>query len=417
MQASRARRWLSAPIVVALALTAGLLSTAGPAAAINPPVVDGVAPMTGPTAGGLPVRIYGSNFAAGPISVTFGGVASTHVKRVDFTLITAVVPPAAGGLAANNTTVDVSVTISGQTGTLTQAFTYSNATLSVSPSTGLVNGSAVTFTLTGYKPNVDVIPVEFNPLLLYVEQFPEFPFGPPPYVDVLGSLPFPQTNASGNLVYTANVTSGASFLAATHNGAAYDTNIACPANATTANYLGNSTLPAGQKQPYSNRCQVALNMAGVGSIEASISFAQPPERVPAAPVILLSKTTATKGDAVTIVQGSRFWTANPFFGSTKGAVNPGETRTEAKLCGLGGNPAACSTGTVGNVNVRMTRYVGNANPTPPPTINGTFTGANLGGLITIGPSEPPCNTCFIRVRQFRPGGTTYLEKTTPITIT
>ena len=410
MPRSAARRSVGATLTVALALLAGLLSSASPAAAAVTPVIDGISPMSGPTAGGTPVRIYGSDFI-GTTAVRFGSALSPKFKVVDKNLITAITPVAP---VANNTTVDVSVTANGLTGTMTEAFTYTNATLTVTPRTGLANGSAVTVQLTGYKPNVEVIPVEFNPLQLYVEQFPDFPFGPPPYVDVIGPFPFPKTDASGNLTFPANVTSGATFVAGTNNGANYDANVACPVNQTTMNFLGTSTMPAGQKQPFNGRCNIAISQAGIGALETPITFAA--ERTPGAPIVFLNTSTATKGQQVTVAPGSRFWTANPFFGSTKGAVSPGETRTEVKLCGLGGNAAACSTGTNGNVTVKMTRYIGKPNPAPPPTINGTFTGGTLGGQITIGASEPPCSTCFVRVRQFRPDGT-FIEATRALTIT
>ena len=82
------------------------------------PTIERVTPSTGPTSGGTPITITGTNFTAGP-TVTVGGAAATHVIVVDATTITAETPPHAAG------TVDVTVTITGAgTATSPGAFEY-----------------------------------------------------------------------------------------------------------------------------------------------------------------------------------------------------------------------------------------------------------------------------------------------------
>ena len=88
-----------------------------PSAATAGPTVTSVSPNTGPTAGGTPVTITGTNFAAGA-TVTFGGTAATNVSVIGTTSITATTPAGTSGAAT------VTVTVSGQSGFLTNGFTY-----------------------------------------------------------------------------------------------------------------------------------------------------------------------------------------------------------------------------------------------------------------------------------------------------
>src|SRR5439155_8859163 len=74
-------------------------AAAGPA-----PAVSGVAPASGPTAGGTAVTITGTNFAAGA-AVTVGGSAATGVSVVNRTTIPATTPAHAArpvGVAVTN---------------------------------------------------------------------------------------------------------------------------------------------------------------------------------------------------------------------------------------------------------------------------------------------------------------------------
>ena len=86
----------------------------------SPPMVRSVEPNNGSTAGGTAVTIKGMNFAAGA-TVTFGGTAATNVTVVNSTTITATTPAYAVGA------VTVTVTVSGQSGSLANGFTYNRA--------------------------------------------------------------------------------------------------------------------------------------------------------------------------------------------------------------------------------------------------------------------------------------------------
>ena len=82
-----------------------------------PPTVGGVLPNSGTTAGGTAVTITGTNFAAGA-TATFGGAAAGNIVVVDSATITAATP------AGNAGAVPVAVTVSGQSGSLANVFTY-----------------------------------------------------------------------------------------------------------------------------------------------------------------------------------------------------------------------------------------------------------------------------------------------------
>ena len=84
------------------------------------PTVSSVSPNNGPVAGGTAVTITGTNFAAGA-TVKFGSTAATNVVVVSSTSITATTPAGSAGA------VTVTVTVNGQSGSLTNGFTYTGS--------------------------------------------------------------------------------------------------------------------------------------------------------------------------------------------------------------------------------------------------------------------------------------------------
>ena len=91
-------------------------STVAPSPATGPRVTA-ITPASGTTLGGTAVTISGANFAAGA-SVTIAGAPATQVVVVDSATITAATPQHAAGAAT------VSVTVGGQSGSLTGGYTY-----------------------------------------------------------------------------------------------------------------------------------------------------------------------------------------------------------------------------------------------------------------------------------------------------
>ncbi len=119
---------------------------------LAPPTVGGVSPNTGSMTGGTAVTISGTNFAAGA-TVTFGGTAATNIAVVNSTTITARTPAGSVGAAT------VTVIVGGQSGSLTNGFTYAvlPTVSGVSPSSGPVaGGTAVTITGTNFAAGATV---------------------------------------------------------------------------------------------------------------------------------------------------------------------------------------------------------------------------------------------------------------------
>jgi IPT/TIG domain len=116
------------------------------------PTVTGVSPNTGTTAGSTPVTITGTNFVSGA-TVKFGANSATSVVVVSSTSITCDTPAGSAGA------VNVSVTVSGLTGTLTNGYTYvaTPTVTGVSPGTGTTaGGTPVTITGTNFVSGATV---------------------------------------------------------------------------------------------------------------------------------------------------------------------------------------------------------------------------------------------------------------------
>jgi formylglycine-generating enzyme required for sulfatase activity len=107
------------------------------------PAVNGIAPTSGPTAGGTLITLTGTNLL-GATGVTVGGVACTSVQVVNSTSVTAVTPAGTAGAKS------VAVTTPSGTASLTGGFSYVDHPIlsSVSPASGLPTGGT-TITLTG----------------------------------------------------------------------------------------------------------------------------------------------------------------------------------------------------------------------------------------------------------------------------
>jgi hypothetical protein len=121
----------------------------------NPaPTVGGISPTSGPVAGGTAVTITGTGFLSGA-TVKLGGTSATNVTVVSATSITATAPAhAAGAVSVVVTNTD------GQSGTLTNGYTYTNpapTVTSISPTSGTTaGGTAVTITGTGFLTGATV---------------------------------------------------------------------------------------------------------------------------------------------------------------------------------------------------------------------------------------------------------------------
>ncbi len=131
-------------VVVAVGTQSATLPGAFSYTAPPPPTVTAIAPTTGTTAGGTPVTITGTNFAAGA-TVAIGGVAATSVAVLSATSMTAVTAARTAG------TADVVVTQGGQTATLRGAFTYTAPQQNPLP---VITSLTVQGTRTNQPPNL-----------------------------------------------------------------------------------------------------------------------------------------------------------------------------------------------------------------------------------------------------------------------
>ncbi|GGY22146.1 IPT/TIG domain-containing protein [Streptomyces djakartensis] len=109
-----------------------------------PPTAIAIVPQTGPTTGGTPFTIVGTNLTGA--SVTFNGVPATNVNVIGGVLVTGLTP---AGVAGNAT---VQVTTPAGTATVPGGFTYVAATpptvTAITPATGPIAGGTP-FVITG----------------------------------------------------------------------------------------------------------------------------------------------------------------------------------------------------------------------------------------------------------------------------
>jgi acid phosphatase len=120
------------------------------------PLINGVSPNSGPTAGGTTVTISGTGFAEGA-TVKFGNTSATNVNVIGSTTITAVTPARSSG------SVNVVVTNpNGQNANSANGYTYTSPTQSpavstVSPTSGPTSGGTqITITGTGFAAGATV---------------------------------------------------------------------------------------------------------------------------------------------------------------------------------------------------------------------------------------------------------------------
>ena len=140
------------PVTVTVTVSGQSGSLASGFTYVATPTVTGVSPNTGTTAGGTSITITGTNFVASA-TVTVGGAAATSVVVVSGTSITAKTPAGTAG------PVTVTVTVSGQSGSLASGFTYvvTPSVTSVAPNSGTTaGGTSVTITGTNFAAGATV---------------------------------------------------------------------------------------------------------------------------------------------------------------------------------------------------------------------------------------------------------------------
>jgi IPT/TIG domain/Regulator of chromosome condensation (RCC1) repeat len=125
---------------------------------VSAPTVTKLSAKGGSAAGGTPVTITGTGFAAGS-SVSFGGAPAANPTVNSPSSITVVSPPQTAG------TVDVTVTSTGGASAATSKdhFKYSPTVEGVTPNTGsALGGTSVTVTGSGYVPGTTATTFKFG---------------------------------------------------------------------------------------------------------------------------------------------------------------------------------------------------------------------------------------------------------------
>ena len=405
-------RRVTTALAVALLVSIAGMPTAEAQTTDGPPEIYYTTPQIARTAGGTPVRIYGTGFA-GTTSVTFGGVPALDFEVIDSALLTATVPPAPGGPAASNTSVDIVITDSEGSATGTHAdgettgMYYTDATLSVTPDTGLYPGtledygSPIQVQVSDYAADAGGVIIQMSPLVGFLESDINWCAngfcGPPPYIAIED---FRSTDADGNLIWDGYIDNTGYFNEPGGARQLADPNISCSPNQLTADF----GLP---------QCMIGFGQYAVGTVERQVTFRDNP--TPAAPTLTLSAGAAGNGDTVE-VSGIN-WNNNAFFGSDTAPDDPGETPLLVEICN--GDGTGCQPVT-SDASVELTRYRTSSTERP---IEGVFTGATLSGSFVVdGSGCAP--SCLIRVSQegfdydafTSQGNGTYISATAPLTV-
>gem|GEM_PF-1714603 len=177
--------------------------------------IAGVAPNSGPTAGGTNVTITGSGFDRSA-TVTFGGVAAVSVTYISSTQLQAVTPAHASGTVS----VAISQKLS-QSATLAGGFTYSSSlgVSGISPTSGpTTGGTVVTITGAGFQAGASVAFGSVNSSTATVASSTEIDALSPP--ENSGTVSITVTNADGQsalLPSAFTFTSGPSISSVTPN--------------------------------------------------------------------------------------------------------------------------------------------------------------------------------------------------------
>ena len=174
------------------------------------PTVTAVSPNSGSTNGGTAVTITGTNFVSGA-TVTFGGTAATNVTVVSGTSITATTPAHAAGA------VNVVVTDSSGSGTLTNGFTYTTSVgigfvqvASATPS-GTQSSVKVTFSQTQTAGDLNLVAVGWNDTSATVQSVTDSVGN----TYVLAAGPLKGTALTQSIYYAKNILAGSTTVTVT----------------------------------------------------------------------------------------------------------------------------------------------------------------------------------------------------------
>ncbi|HUQ64489.1 MAG TPA: hypothetical protein VM121_12105 [Acidimicrobiales bacterium] len=414
------RRWLRIGLVLSCLAVTFVIAEQRPALASHdgaPSIGTEGAPVPAAhrPAGGSAVRIYGERLL-GTTSVTIGGVPAPDFRVVDGDLIIATVPPVGVGILSSQNDGYAHITVTDDQGTTTTdldgdgtvdlvdcvqdtpgqgcyefgpefgAIFYTDATIAMSPQTGLDGGETATVTVTNHRPNQGGWPVvQLNPLINFLEDGPDDPDTIPPGPPYGTPLSFSPTDGNGNIAST-NVTIPANptFNAKDFD---YDDNARCPVKQTTADFG-------------LDRCLVAYTEFGMGTVEKYFNYSPDVPHLdptPASPTLNLNPTSGAPGSTVSL-SGSN-WSAAPLFGSDTTVDDPGESPLTVEICNTA--LTTCAPAASPDADVAPTRYFDSGPDPDVQPVSGVFTGATLSGTFRVANTQACAPTCRVRVRQQR----------------
>src|SRR5690348_9874099 len=310
------------------------------------PTVSSVSPSSGPTAGGTSVTITGTNFASGA-TVTFGTAPATNVVVVSGTQITATTPANAAGA------VMVKVTVSGQSGSLANGFTYTSpvsigyAQVAAATPQSPTSTVSVTFPSAQTAGDLNIVVVGWNDTTSTVQSVKDSAGNA--YSIAVG--PTVGSGLEQSIYYAANIVGGTNTVTVTFSQAAAYPDI------RILEYKGVTTLDA---------------KAGASG----------------------SGTTANSGSATTNFANELIFGADTISTGTTGAgsgftsriiTSPDSDLAEDKIVtAAGSNSATAGLNSGGWVMQMATFYAGVAAPAPTVTGISPNTGSTIGGTaVTI----------------------------------
>ncbi|MBX5467969.1 MAG: cell wall-binding repeat-containing protein [Firmicutes bacterium] len=318
--------WSSATTGTAFTYTGVGSQSCGPAELQATPVINGVTPDTGPTAGGTPVTITGQNFALQPTSaVTSGNAIATLLlpPTVDFCTpgSPAVCVSALGEQLVNSTTVQA-VAPAGNTGTVDVVVNQNN--------TASVTTPADQFTYAGAS-SCTVGSAACTPASLGLTAYPEAVMAMPNQQDAT-------TLAATVLTSNGQPVAGATVTFTATNGSLSATS--APTNATGVALVTWSTDTPGATT-------ISAEVAGSPPLQEETSITADP--VPVVTGINPTGGSYAGGTTVT-VSGTGFTGATTvYFGQQAVAAQPGPNGTLQAITPPGTGPVGIAVGNAAGI--------------------------------------------------------------------
>jgi hypothetical protein len=310
------------------------------------PTVSSISPNSGPPAGGTAVTITGTNFASGA-TVKFGSTAATNVVVVSSTSITATTPAESSGA------VTVTVTVNGQSGSLTNGFTYTGtvaiafAQVAAGTPQSPTATVAVTYPAAQTAGNLNVVVVGWN--------------------DTAASVQSVKDSAGNNYSLAIGPTSGSGIQQSIY----YASRIVGGSNTVTVTFSTAAAFPDVRILEYQGVTALDVTAGASGSSAAASSGAA---TTTSANELIFGANTVATGNAAA---GSGF--------TSRIITTPDQDLAEDKIVTAAGSNSATATLTASGAWVmQMATFLAVAGPVPTVSSVSPNSGSTAGGTaVTI----------------------------------